>query len=58
MSRKSVLEIDRDPVTVEKSVVSDYVRLCLDEGIKPAEAFKEMKRKLQIFKEFKSKTMT
>jgi predicted transcriptional regulator len=58
MSRKSVLEIDRDPVIVEKSVVSDYVRLCLDEGIKPAEAFKEMKRKLQIFKEFKSKTMT
>ena len=58
MSRKSVLEIDREVDTVEKSVVSDYVRLCLDEGIKPAEAFKEMKRKLQIFKEFKSKTMT
>jgi len=58
MSRKKVLEIERDLCAVEKSIVSDYVHLCLDKGIKPAEAFKEMKRKLQVFKEFKSKTMT
>lgn len=58
MSRKSVHEIDREVDTVEKSVISDYVRLCLDEGIKPSEAFKEMKRKLQAFKELKSKTVT
>jgi predicted transcriptional regulator len=58
MSRKSVHEIGGEASTVEKSVISGYVRLCLDEGIKPSEAFKEMKRKLHAFKELKSKTVT
>lgn len=55
---KKRLEPDREAHNVEKSVISDYGRLCLDEGIKPGIVFKEMKRKLQVFKEFKSKTMT
>ncbi len=40
---------------VEKSFVSDYVRLCFDEGIKPAEAFKETKRKLIAAKALKKR---
>ena len=50
MVRKSVLETEESAVTIENSVISDYVRLCLLEGIKPGDAFREMKRKLQAVK--------
>jgi hypothetical protein len=47
MVKKSLFETEESAVTIENSVISDYVRLCLAEGIKPADAFREMKRKLQ-----------
>ena len=50
MAKKSVLETEESAVTIENSVISDYVRLCLLEGIKPGDAFREMKRKLQAVK--------
>jgi hypothetical protein len=53
MTRKSGLEAKDATGAVEKSVISDYVRLCVDKGIKPAEAFKEMKQKLLATKALK-----
>jgi hypothetical protein len=37
----------------EQLVVSDYVRLCFSEGLKPAEAFRELKHRLLTVKEVK-----
>lgn len=52
--KKDTLKI-QDNSTTEKSVVSDYVRLCFTEGKKPYEAYTEVKRKLQILKESKTR---
>ena len=40
-------------VTIENSIISDYVRLCIAEGIKPVDAYKELERKLEAVKELK-----
>jgi len=40
-------------VTIENSIISDYVRLCIAEGIKPRDAYKELERKLEAVKELK-----
>jgi hypothetical protein len=37
---------------VEVSVVSDYVRLCIGEGVTPEEAFKTLRQKLRASEEF------
>ncbi len=50
MSRKTILEPD-PAIAIQNGVISDYVRLCLIEGIKPSDAYKEMLRKLHAFKE-------
>ncbi len=59
MSGGQVLTIKKvnkpdDTCTTEKTVISDYVRLCITEGKKPDDAYNEMKRKLQTLKESKS----
>jgi hypothetical protein len=33
--------------TIEELVISDYVRLCTEEGLKPGEAYREVKRRLK-----------
>jgi hypothetical protein len=37
---------------VEDSGVSDYVRLCIVEGVTPEEAFKTLRQKLRASEEF------
>jgi hypothetical protein len=49
MSRKSVLET-KAMATIERSVISDYVHLCIAEGRKPFDAFRQAKRKLGTVK--------
>ncbi len=41
---------------IETELVSNYVRLCLSEGVKPDDAYKELKRRLQTVKELKAKS--
>ncbi len=48
--KKGVLQASDE---VEQAVVSDYVRLCFAEGVKPAEAFRELKHRLRTGKEDK-----
>jgi hypothetical protein len=33
--------------TIEELVISDYVRLCTEEGLKPGEAYRKVKRRLK-----------
>jgi hypothetical protein len=40
---------------IETELVSNYVRLCICEGVKPDDAFKELKRRLQAIKELNAK---
>jgi hypothetical protein len=42
--------------SIETELVSNYVRLCFYEGVKPDEAYKELNRRLQAINELKSKT--
>jgi hypothetical protein len=51
MTRKTLFGRDDAEDTansVEKSAVTNYVRLCFSEGVKPSEAFREIKRKMQV----------
>jgi hypothetical protein len=41
-------------MTFEKSVVSNYVRLCLVEGIKPGNAYRDLEKKLDALSELKA----
>lgn len=41
---------------IRKSIISDYVRLSLKEGVTPGEAFRELKRKLNTLKKLQDKT--
>ncbi len=36
-----------EPPTIEEIVISDYVRLCTEEGLKPGEAYRKVKRRLK-----------
>jgi hypothetical protein len=47
MSRRNVSQAEDSGSLAERIVVSDYVRLCLCEGLKPSDAFKEATRKLR-----------
>jgi hypothetical protein len=40
--------------TIEKLVISDYVRLCTVEGIKPGNAYRKMERRLKAAKELRN----
>jgi hypothetical protein len=51
-ARKNVFE--REGLTIEKSVISNYVRLCLVEGIKPGNAYKDLEKKLDALSELKA----
>jgi hypothetical protein len=51
-ARKDVFE--REGMTFEKSVISNYVRLCLVEGIKPGNAYKDLEKKLGALSELKA----
>jgi hypothetical protein len=42
-----------ETVTVEKSLISNYVRPCIAEGIKPRDAYRELERRLRAVKELK-----
>jgi hypothetical protein len=33
--------------TIKEIVISDYVRLCTEEGLKPGEAYRKVKRRLK-----------
>ena len=47
-----------ETVTIEKFIVSNYVRLCIAEGIKPRDAYEELERRLEAVKALKDpKTM-
>ena len=50
MARKSAIHTADKTNTVEASAISDYVRLCVDKGVEPEEAFKEVRRKLKAAK--------
>jgi hypothetical protein len=41
-------------VTIEKFLISNYVRLCIAEGIKPRDAYEELERRLEAIKELKN----
>jgi hypothetical protein len=45
MGRKRSL--DPEAPTIENLVVSDYVWLCTEEGVKPGEAYRKVKRRLK-----------
>jgi hypothetical protein len=40
-------------VTIEKFLISNYVRLCIAEGVKPRDAYEELERRLRALKELK-----
>ena len=48
--------MDTEPAA-EKLVISDFVRLCIDEGMKPGDAYKEMKKKLNTIKILKNQRL-
>jgi hypothetical protein len=41
-------------VTIEKFLISNYVRLCAVEGIKPRDAYKELAKRLEAVNELKA----
>jgi hypothetical protein len=45
-------------VTIEKFLISNYVRLCIAEGIKPRDAYEELERRLEAIKELKNQEVT
>jgi hypothetical protein len=47
MTRKNTFGLEETVGVIEKSAISNYVRLCFSEGIKPKDAFKEVSRKLR-----------
>ncbi len=55
MSRSAVAA---EIVPIEKVLISNYVQLCFAEGIKPKDAYKELKKRIAAVKELKnSKTL-
>jgi hypothetical protein len=46
MGRRRSLELEAP--TVGNLVISDYVRLCTEEGVKPGEAYRKVKRRLHV----------
>jgi hypothetical protein len=52
---KRILEPPNTEISMENELVSSYVRLCLSEGVKPDEAYKELNSRLQAIKELKNK---
>lgn len=51
MGRKGALVAET--VTIEESLISNYVRLCIAEGVKPRDAYEELERRLRAVKELK-----
>jgi hypothetical protein len=45
MGRRRNLEPEAP--TIEELVISDYVRLCTEEGVKPGEAYRKVRRRLK-----------
>jgi hypothetical protein len=58
MGRKNALAAAEAANAVEVSVVSNYVRLCIGEGVTPEEAFKTIRQKLRSVKEIKIQAAT
>jgi hypothetical protein len=56
LARRSILDMDTEPAA-ERLVISDFVRLCIDEGMKPGDAYKEMKKKLNTIKILKNQKL-
>jgi len=52
MSRRNTFAAET--VTIEKVLISNYVQLCLTEGIKPKDAYRELKKRLSAVKELKN----
>jgi hypothetical protein len=55
MSRRSALAAEMVPI--EKVLISNYVQLCLAEGLKPKDAYKELKKRLSAVKKLKDPKM-
>jgi hypothetical protein len=51
MGRKSALAAET--VTIEESLISNYVRFCIEEGVRPRDAYEELERRLRAVKELK-----
>jgi hypothetical protein len=51
MNRRS--DPTAETVNIEKFLISNYVRLCIAEGIKPKDAYKQLKRRLRAVEELK-----
>lgn len=54
MSRSTIAA---EMAPIEKVLISNYVQLCLAEGIKPKDAYKELKKRLSAVKELKGPKM-
>jgi len=52
LAKKSILEPQVEQAD-GTTIISDFVRLCFAEGIKPSEAYREMRKKLVTIKELK-----
>jgi hypothetical protein len=55
MSRRNA--VTAGTVTIEKVLISNYVQLCFAEGLKPRDAYKELKKRLSAVKELKEPKM-
>jgi len=46
--------LSAEMVTIERCLVSDFVRLCIVEGVEPRDAYEELGRRLGALKELKA----
>ena len=54
MSRNTIAA---EMAPIEKALISNYVQLCFAEGIKPKDAYKELKKRLSAVKKLKDPKM-